>query len=305
MLVGARGRDQAHEPAGIKTRRNKVRRQPVKQLRVRRRVAGPDVVNRINNPDTEEITPHPVNKAAGKIRVLLGGDPVGNQGAARPIFRARALMLVGEPGSSLHAIGILHLSIFFVIDDLLGATGGGEACVGKILGSRSVFPADLGKEGGELPVVFLGPPLKGMVMAFVAAEANTEKELGRVFHDRIGRPQDLVIGGRRILDGRSLGVQQGRDKLVIGHVAGHRTAHPGLQRLRPLPSEPLLVDLQEVGPLVGPEINELGAADKAADKLVAFRLWSPAIEKIGADRLHIRNGAGEIKINPAHELGVG
>ena len=95
-------------------------------------------------------------------------------------------MLVGKPGSGLHPIGILHLSIFLVIDELLCAAGGGEARIGKILGSWSIFPADLGEEGRELPVIFLGPPLKGMVMAFVAAEADTEKELGRVFHNRVG-----------------------------------------------------------------------------------------------------------------------
>ena len=305
MLVGTGCRDKTHDPAGIKARGDKIIGQALQQLRIRWRIAGADVIYRVDDSDPEEIAPQAIDEAAGKVRVLWRCDPIGNQGAPGALLRRRPFMLVGELRWSLHSIGVLHIAIFLVEDDLLAAPCGGEARVREVLGTRSVLSAYLREERRELPVIPLGPPLEGMVVALIAAEADAEKELGRVLHHRLGRTKNLVIGCRRILDRRPLGIQQGGHELVIGNVARYRTSNPGLQGPGPLASKPFLVDLEKVRPLVGPEINELRAADQAADQLVALRLRLPPIEKVGTDRLYIRDGAGEVEVDPAYELRIG
>ena len=68
VLVSARGHDKVHELASIKTRSDEVPGETLKQRRIRRRVAGPNIIYRIDNADPEEIAPQAmvINKN-GKI----------------------------------------------------------------------------------------------------------------------------------------------------------------------------------------------------------------------------------------------
>ena len=51
--------------------------QLVEQLRVARRVVVARLVHRVDEPDAEEVRPHPVGQVAGEERVVRGGQPVG------------------------------------------------------------------------------------------------------------------------------------------------------------------------------------------------------------------------------------
>ena len=56
--------------------------QVIEQLRIGRRVAGANVVDRIDDAGAEQVAPHPVDKALGEVLVVLGGEPGGELLAA-------------------------------------------------------------------------------------------------------------------------------------------------------------------------------------------------------------------------------
>ena len=56
----------------VEAARDELLRQPVEQLRVGRRIAGADVVDRLDQADAEQVAPQTIDVALGEIRILLG-----------------------------------------------------------------------------------------------------------------------------------------------------------------------------------------------------------------------------------------
>src|SRR5262245_20346905 len=109
-----------------------------------------------------------------------------------------------------------------------------------------------------------------MVVAFIAVEACGEKQMSRVFHRLRGRAQDFPITGSRIFARRAGGDQNLSRELVVGSVLFDLAANPGAERLSAFSCEEFAVALEEIGPFVSPEINELRAADEMINDLVAL-----------------------------------
>ena len=70
-LVGARLADQADRRGGRRSRwLDELPRQIVEQLRIGRRVAGADVVERLDDADAEQVAPEAVDVALGEVGVV-------------------------------------------------------------------------------------------------------------------------------------------------------------------------------------------------------------------------------------------
>jgi hypothetical protein len=65
--------------------------QRLEQLGVGRRVAGADVVDRLDDADAEQVAPQAVDVALGEVLVLLRGDPLRELLAARGVPRRGGL----------------------------------------------------------------------------------------------------------------------------------------------------------------------------------------------------------------------
>ena len=79
---------------------------------------------------------------------------------------------------------------------------------------------------------------------------------------------------------------------------------PLAKRRGALVAEELAVDLQQVGPFVGPVLDEIRAADQLVDQLVAFDLAGPGVLQELADRFRFGRQAGQVEIDPANEFAV-
>ena len=76
-LIRPRLADQPDDVPGVEAALDELVGQVVEQLGVGRRVAGADVVERLDDPDAEEVAPEPVDVAPGEVRVVLRGQPGG------------------------------------------------------------------------------------------------------------------------------------------------------------------------------------------------------------------------------------
>ena len=142
-------------------------------------------------------------------------------------------------------------------------------------------------------------------MTLVAAESHAEEQLRGVLHQSLGLSQDLVVGGRRILERRAAGAQHRVDELVVRHVARQGPSHPSAQGLRSLRSQELAVHLQKITPLVRPEADELGTADQPLDEFLTLLPGVPSVHEERAHLLRLRREPRQIEIEPTDELGVG
>ena len=86
---------------------------------------------------------------------------------------------------------------------------------------------------------------------------------------------------------------------------GDRLADPVAEGLDALVAEELAVDLEQVGPLVGPVLDVLAAADELVDQFVALGALGRGVGEEGARRLGGRRQAGQVEVDAADELGVG
>ena len=70
-LVRPRVQISAHEVPDVEAALDELVGQVVEQFGIGRRVAGADVVERLDDPDAEQIAPEPIDVALGEIRVVL------------------------------------------------------------------------------------------------------------------------------------------------------------------------------------------------------------------------------------------
>ena len=295
MLVGARLGDELEHVPRVEAALDELLGQPVEQLGVAGRVAGSDVVDGFDEAGPQQVGPEAVDVAAGEVGVVGRGDPLGHLLAAAGLGIDGVGQGVGE-GRRHRGVGadVVELAARRIADHLdqrLRALDGAAAHL--LAPVRRVFVArDAREVRGQLVVLVLSPFLERVVVALVAVEAHAEEQLGRVLHDRVGGAQHLVVARGRAGDVGSLGGQHVADELVVGLVLGDGLADVGAEGPRPRLAQELAVHLEQVGPFVGPMLDEVLAADEGIDELLAL---GPGRRRVGEEGLGLgggRQGAG-------------
>src|SRR5439155_19616119 len=134
-----------------------------------------------------------------------------------------------------------------------GALGRGAANLFAFAG-RVFLERDLGEIGREVIILVLGPALEGMVVALVAVEPRSQKQVRGVLH-RLRRSADnLPITGRRVLAGGAGRGENLAGELVVRRVLLDLFANPGAEQFGAFTAQKFAVALQQVGPFVGPKI---------------------------------------------------
>ena len=147
---------------------------------------GADVIDRIDDSPAEEITPDAIDVRLGEERIVLAGEPVAANASSRtrrcasPVRCRRELSAAYRAGPRMH-----HFAAVVVGEDDFFA----RAC--------ARLERHAGEERAELVILILRPSLKGVIVAFIATEANAEERLADVFGDLAGfaeRPE--IVDGR-------------------------------------------------------------------------------------------------------------
>ena len=145
------------------------------EFRDTRRVPGADVIDGFDESFAEHIAPHAVDETLGEIRIFFAGYPGGKLGASRGVF---AWGVVGHK-RELRCNGLLRLLVFdfavLFVEDFFPkgfCTFDSRTADGVVSGSFVFLQANLGKVSCRFVVLVLGPTFEGVVVAFVAVEAN-------------------------------------------------------------------------------------------------------------------------------------
>ena len=286
-LVRPRLADQRDHVADVEAALEELLGQVVEQLGVGGRVPRADVVDRLHDPDAEQVAPEPVDVAPGEVRVVPRGDP------GRQLLAAGGL-LVGLVVARERELGRRHLPGPLVLD--LAARDVGDDLVERLplfdgRGAKLLALAcgiglepDLGEEGRGLVILVLRPALEGMVVALVAVEPDRHEQVRRVLHRLGGIAEDLEVRRRRVLAVRAAGRQDRAGELVVGRVPGHLIADPLAIGDGSFDAQELAVHVEQVGPLVGPVLDVLLAADQAVDQLLALGAGVAGVGQEGLER---------------------
>ncbi len=112
-MIGAAAGDEAHDVPEVEVFGNELLCQPVEQLGIRRRIAGADIVERLNQPHAVQIAPEPVYKTAGEVGIVGTGDPGSELFAARRLIRRLRGGRIGKPWRrNLTGAVVLYLTLF-------------------------------------------------------------------------------------------------------------------------------------------------------------------------------------------------
>ena len=186
----------------------------------------------------------------------------------------------------------------FLIEDFFPkgfCTFDGRTADGVVSGSFVFLQADLGKVSCRFVVLVLGPTFEGVVVAFVAVEPNGQEQMGGVLDGFFGRAQDLVIGCGGVFAIRARGSEDLVSELVVGFVGRKAVADPIFEFGCTFFTEELRVDLEQIGPFVGPVIDEPIAADEFIDNTIAFDSAFGRIGQKRPDRFGGRRNACEVQ----------
>src|SRR6266567_3597938 len=113
---------------------------------------------------------------------------------------------------------------------------------------RPVFHRHASKISAELVVLILRPFLEGVIVAFVAIKAGSEKSLADILGDLSRLPQNTVIIDCRVLIGAAPGEQYLADEFVVGLVCCNRLSNPIAVGPNRLFTKDSAVALQKVSP---------------------------------------------------------
>src|SRR5690606_21247632 len=130
-----------------------------------RRVADPDVVDRLDEAAAEEARPDAVGEVRGEPGVVAGGEPLG-QG------RAQVFAVGGLRASAAEELRLRRLAAAR-IGDAAAALIEDD----RVAGIIAALAPDLGEERREAVVVVHRPPLEGVVVALRALHADAEEGL--------------------------------------------------------------------------------------------------------------------------------
>ena len=306
-VVGARFADRPEHLARVESGAHKQLGEVREQLRVGGRVAGPDVIQGLDDSAAQQVAPHPVHVTGSKIAVVGGRHP------SRQLFPARRLGVqrffhgVGELGGCDFAGAIVfHLACRVFLDDLkerFCAFDRRPAEFASVAGG--VFlEAELREIGRRLVILILGPALEGMVVAFVAVEPRGEEKMRRVFQGLRRLAQGLPVTGGGIVLVGAAGGHDVPHELVVGHVLFERRPDPAAEPLGALFPEELGVYLKQIAPFVGPVLHEIDAAHQLIHQRLAFDAAFPRIRQKTAQLFGGRGQPGKIQGDAPHKLVV-
>ena len=153
------------------------------------------------------------------------------------------------------ADGVVHLAAAGVEDDDLALVFG-------------LLAADLREEGGEAVIVVLGPAVERVVVALGALDPHPHEDLGDVLGHLQGDVGRLVEVGRGVLERPAVGPEELLDHLVHRRVLGELLDQPVVVEEHRLVADRVRrLDLEDLGPLVDPELGELLAPEQLVDQL--------------------------------------
>src|ERR1035441_6859552 len=241
---------------------------------------GAYVVGFVNDAAAQQPTPYAVDGVAGEPGVLGRDQPVGEDLTRIAAGDEAGRGSIGEgsdrPGG---------LSYWGEVDDLLFPLGG-------------FLVADLGEETGHGGEAFGGPVF--------GAHAHKREGDGLRDGGRFLALHGAVEIDRRVAEIAAAGGQKIADEAVVGLVVADGGADPvviGLGGVGPEVDGELGLDAQQVTPLHGPIVGELGAVQKAVDEGGALGGGGVG-EKVGSF-LGGGQGADDVEEGAAEEDGVG
>ena len=167
----------------------------------------------------------------------------------------------------------------------------------------SSLSADLGEEGGEAVVVVLGPAVERVVVALGALDPHAHEHLGHTLGEGEGLGGCLVEVGGRVLERPSAGSQQLLHHLVHGHVLGKPLHQPVVVEEHGFVADgDGRADLEELGPLVHPDLRELLALEQLVNQLGPLGRISGIHEPVVL--LDGRRQSDDVECRAAEERGV-
>ena len=202
---------------------------------------------------------------------------------------------------------MFHIALFGIRDHFVKGLGAFNARAADLFSFALgvLFKGNLSEERGQMIILVLRPAFEGVVMALVAIKSSGKEEVRRILH-RFGRgAQDFPIIGGRILAARARSGQDFPRELIVGRVLLQFLADPVPEQFRPFRAQKLAVALQQVRPLVRPEINVLRAADQAVHHGIPFGAGFACVIHECANLVGRRRQAGEIQVNAANKIQVG
>ena len=277
QLVGLRPADVPHEMAQIVAALHKFHRQRIEERRVAGRIAGADVVHRIDDAASEEIAPKPVHCGLRKVGIVGRGQPFGEGGAAILTggngrrFAIRNLRRDGLIGLGMPDFATVEILVNDVLRHLLGGVGFVRPDQG-VASERAPLEGYLREIGAERVILVLGPALERMIVALVAVETNTQEGLRDILGHfaRITECAEIIAG--RVFEGASLGEDEVAHQLIVGTIGRELFLNPAAENPHALSAEVLRIALEQVGEFVGPEPGEGGGTDQFIDQSFALLL---------------------------------
>ena len=220
-------------------------------------VSGAVVIDGFDETASEVVGPDAVGNGASEPGILGCGGPVRE--------------LASEVGGGLQCEGWASEWRGWDIDSGAGVF---ERCGSSGDDFKSAagvgFAFDTGEGAGEAEVVFLVPAFEGVVVALGAFNADAEEELADGSGEFFGGILNLVEGGRGLCEGGALCSDDGICELVEWDISLELLADPSRHGDRAFRSDGVFIDLEEVGPALGPEVGVFGALEEMVDELSAF-----------------------------------
>ena len=259
QLVGGRAGHVAHEFFEVEIVFGQLLSKQAEQLAVRRRVADPHVIHRVDDAAPQKVLPDQVGDVIGKIRIFLRRKPLAERGAAVAVLRVGCLRAEKFRRHNRAGERVFCLAVATVEDDRLA----------RIL---AFFPPDLLEKCDKALVVAHRPPVERMVVALRALDADAEKNLSRVLREFERIDLGLVIVGRRIFKVAAGGGKDVARDLVQRDVVRELVLQPVVVNERLLVADLVVVraHAQQLGPFHHPEIGELMPREQRIDELCAL-----------------------------------
>ncbi len=291
-LIGLRSAKVTNYALHVETAFDELFGQSLKEFGIHRGIGLAHIVLGVHQASTEEMLPITIHERMGEKWIILGGHPIherlprvvvgGNNRGLRP--KTRRLN-----GRIVFLVGGFRYAALVIYDVLIRQTALG--------------PAHLGKEGGQLVIIFLTPLFKGVMMALGALNSRTEKKLGGILELVLHRLHFPVPSDGRVVNHFTGGSHHFSDELVVRLVLVQAVANPCVESVITSLVGSLGALVSEKGrPFVGKEVRVIGAGQQSVDQLVALVLI--LIGKKGLGFLRSRQTTTDIDRYSTNEGGI-
>ncbi len=262
-LVGGAVEDEAHEFAQVEISCGKMVCDGGEERFVGSRVGSSEIVDGVDDADTEKAGPDAVGDGAREVGVVGRSEPVG-EGFA-PVLR-----IVHRQGGCVERGGWLgfagaRLDEVAVWIDEERAFSVTAPCV-----AAPAFGADSGEQVCEGVVLVVSPFFERVVVALCAVDGESEERLTHVFGHGFRVLVDGVEVGCALGKAVAFGDEHFAHDLVPRGVLGDLGTKPGVVGFDRVWPEIGAVNEEDVGEPVGPVIDELWATEEGFDEARTF-----------------------------------